>query len=137
MIEKSKGEKMEITLRELTSFDALYDNQIEEVVASALTLAFTMADRDPLIHAKLYESDVGSDEWYQEVTDIALEELPSADEYWKLAKEFITLNTEDGDIDRLMAALGKVSPVLLTLRDFLEAQVLKDLNVDTAGEALQ
>jgi hypothetical protein len=137
MIEKSKGEKMEITLRELTSFDGLYNEQLEEVVAAALTLAFTMADNDPLIHAKLYESDVGSDEWYQEVTDEALEKLPSADKYWELCEEFITLNTEDGDIDRLMNALGKVGPVLLSLRSFMQAQILKDLEVDTSGEVLQ
>lgn len=124
---------MAITLRELTSFDIIYQEQTYEVVGMAITLAYSMAENDPSIHSKLYEYDVGTEEWEIEVTNETLSMLPSADEYWERCQEFIKLNSEDGDVERLMQALGKIGPVLLSLRSFLEGEVFDDLNLSVKG----
>jgi hypothetical protein len=124
---------MNITLRTLTGFDYIYELQMDEVVAAAITLAYTMADKDSEVHNQLYKEDVGSDEWYQEVEQETLKDIASADEYWPVVEEFLKLNLGEDQIEELMNVLHKAESIITSVPSFLQEQILKDLHLNLTG----
>jgi hypothetical protein len=124
---------MNITLRTLTGFDYIYEIQMEGIVAAATALAYTMADKDPEVHDKLYKESVGSEEWCQEVEFETLKDIATADEYWPIVESFLQLNLGEDQIEELLKVLHKAESVITSVPSFLQDQILKDLDLNLTG----